>query len=170
MKNFRKIWFGSVTLVVVVALPLVALASHGKAGLWKITATMHMGGMQMPQLSPEQMAQLKAMGMHIPTGNTITTQRCMTEAEVNADVPPNTQRPQAGCKTTNVKVVGHAMTADMVCTGQMKGEGHFTMTYESPEHYMGKTTFKGTMEGRPIDSSNTFDGTWISADCHNVHN
>jgi len=169
MKNFRKIWFGSVALVAVVALPLAALASHGKAGLWKVTMTMP--GRQMPSIPPEAMARMKAMGMQMPGGgHTITTQRCMTEAEVNADVPPNTQRPQAGCKTTNVKVVGHAMTADMVCTGQMKGEGHFTMTYESPEHYMGKTTFKGTMEGRPIESSNTFDGTWISADCHNVHN
>lgn len=170
MANTRKIWIGGAALVVAAAIPLAALASHGKAGLWKITATMHMAGMQMPQLSPQELAQMKAMGVHIPTGNTFTMQHCMTAAEVSADVPPSSQRPQSGCKTTNVKVVGHTMTADMVCSGDMKGEGHFNVTYDSPEHYSGQTTFKGTMEGRPSDTTNSFDGTWVSADCGNVHN
>ena len=168
MRNSRKIWFGGVALVAIVALPLVALASHGKAGLWKITSTMHMAGMQMPQLSPEQMAQMKAMGMHMPMGNTFTTQHCVTEAQAKADAPPSGQRADAGCKTTNVKVSPHKMTADSVCNGRMKGEGHFTVTYENPDHYTGQMNFKGTMEGRPADMSTTYEGTWISADCGNV--
>jgi len=169
MKNSRKVWLGGLALVAVAALPLTAFASHGKAGLWKITTSMHMAGMQMPQLSAQQMAQMKAMGIHMPTDNTVTVQHCMTQAEVNADTPPDNQRQDSGCKMTNVKVVAHTMTADMVCTGQMKGQGHFNVTYDSPEHYKGQTAFKGTMEGRPADMTNSFEGTWVSASCGNVH-
>lgn len=153
----------------IVALPVAALASHGKAGLWKITTTTHIAGMQMPKLSPQQMAQMKAMGVHIPMGNTMTMQHCVTESDAKADAPPAAQQPQSGCKTTNMKVVAHTMSADMVCNAKMKGEGHFTMTYDSPEHYTGQTNFKGTMEGRPADMSTTYEGTWISADCGNAH-
>ena len=138
MKSSRKFWIGGTALVAAALMPLAALAAHGKAGLWKVTSTMHMGGMQMPTLSPQQMAQMKAMGVHIPTSHSFTMQRCMTQAEVDADVPPNNQRPQSGCKVTGTHVSGHTMSADMVCNGQMKGHGHFHVTYDNPEHYKGR--------------------------------
>lgn len=165
----RKTWIGGAVLLAALAVPLAALASHGRVGLWKITATMHMAGFQMPHLSREEMAQMKAMGVHIPTSHTFAVEHCMSAAEVNANAPPAYERPQSGCTTTNVKVMGQTMTADMVCKGEMKGRGHVRVTYDSPEHYAGKASFKGTMEGRPIDATNTFEGKWVSADCGNIH-
>lgn len=165
MANTRRIGIWGMAALAIVALPVAALASHGKAGLWSVTMTMDMPGRQMPSIPPEAMARMKAMGIEMPVGHAITTQRCMTDAEVNSDTPPAIQRPQSGCKMTNTKFQGHTMSADMVCTGEMQGEGHFMVTYDSPEHYNGKMTFKGTEQGHPANMSNTFDGKWLSADC-----
>ena len=43
--------------------PALALAAHGKAGLWNVSTTMNMANMQMP---PEAMAQMKKAGVAMP--------------------------------------------------------------------------------------------------------
>ena len=169
MASTRRIGIWGVVAVAIVVLPAAALAgSHRKPGLWKITTTSHISGVQMPKLTPQQMAQMKAMGVHLPIGNTNTVQHCVTPSEAKASAPPHFSRADSGCKTTNVRTVGHTMSADMVCKGKMKGQGHVKMTYESSKHYTGEMTFKGTRGGRPVEMRNRYEGTWISADCGNV--
>jgi hypothetical protein len=148
--------------------PLVALAAHGKAGLWESTVTMNMAGMpQMPQMSPEQMAQMNAMGVHMPTAHTVTTQHCMTPQEVAQDTPP-TPRSAKECAVSQVKITGHTYSADMTCSGEMEGQGHVSVTYDSDEHYAGTWTFNGAAHGHPVNMTNTFEGKWLSADCGGV--
>jgi len=143
-------------------LPLAALAAHGKAGLWETTVTMNIAGM--PTMSPEQLAQMNAMGVHMPTAHTVTAQHCMTPEEVAQDAPPS-PRSTKECAMSQVTVSGHTYTADMICTGEMEGHGHVSVSYDGDEHYVGTWSFNGAMHGHPANMTNTFEGKWISADC-----
>jgi hypothetical protein len=140
------------------ALPFAAYASHGKVGLWEVTSTTNG-----PQMSPSQMAQMQAMGMHMPAASSVTVQRCMTAAEVAADAPPPARNKE--CTYNNVKVEGHTMSGDMVCTGRFSGQGRYSVTYDGDEHYSGTSTMSGTADGHAMSNSSSFEGKWISADC-----
>ena len=142
--------------------PGVAFAGHGKAGLWNVSTTMNMGGMQMP---PEAMARMKEMGMKMPSAQTFSSQICMTQAEVDSDKPPPMGRNDSGCASHIVSQTGASVTAEMVCNGEMKGTGHMQIAYSSPEHYAGSYNFKGMMHGREINTTSSFKGDWMKADC-----
>ena len=155
----QKLLIGvSVALLLV---PAAALAGHGKAGLWNVSTTVNMPNMQIP---PEAMAQMKRMGMQMPSRHTFATQFCMTQAEVDSNKPPP-MRNESGCTSHVVSQTGTSMRAEMVCNGQMKGRGEMQVSYSSPEHYSGSYRFKGTMDGRPMETASTFKGDWVKADC-----
>jgi len=141
-----------------------AWAGHGKVGLWKITTKMDMGGM--PQLSPEQMAKMRSMGIKAPMNNTFTTEHCMTAQEVAMSRPPEIgHHGKQECKMQNMKSVGQSVSADMVCTGDAHGSGHFALNYDSPEHYSGRMSMNIAVHGRAMASTTSFEGRWISATC-----
>jgi hypothetical protein len=147
-----------------------ALAAHGKAGLWSITTKMNMPGMQMPDLSqlpPEARARIQAMHMNM-TDHGMTTQHCMTQAEVDQDKPPPMARKE--CKLVKSSVVGHTYTGDVACSNaDFSGTGHFQVTYDSNTHYTGSMDMKGSHEGHPMNMHTTFEGKWVSASCGTVN-
>ena len=150
-----------------VTLPVAALAAHGKVGLWEISTRMNMPGM-MATMPPDALARMQAMGMHMPNGQTFTTQHCMTADEVAQDKPPPMRNAQ-DCTASNVTHSGQTLNVEMVCKGDnMDGQGHFTLTYDSDAHYTGNYTFTGTAHGHPANMSYTVEGKWISADCGSV--
>jgi hypothetical protein len=150
----------------IVALPVAALASHGKVGLWDVTVSMSMPNM--PKIPPDQLAKMKAMGVTVPNGNTMTVQHCMTAQEVSAEEPPQMHQSR-DCNMENVKTSGGLYSADMVCKGpDMTGNGHLVVTYGSDTAYDGKMTFSGMSHGHPETMTNTFSGRWIKADCGDV--
>ncbi|MBV8798306.1 MAG: DUF3617 domain-containing protein [Alphaproteobacteria bacterium] len=150
-----------------VALPAIAVGGHGKVGLWDITVTTNMAGMpDMSKLPPEAQAAMRAHGVSA-NGHTMTVQHCMTQTEIDTIKPPPMHGAQ-NCKMSNLKNSGPSMSADMTCTGDMNATGHFEISYDSPEHYTGKTTITGTDEGHPINSTTTMEGRWVSADCKGV--
>jgi len=158
----KAVWAVGVLAVGIVALPLAAMASHGKVGLWEITLNVNLPNM--PKIPPDQLAKMQAMGVHMPNGNTIVTQHCMTAAEVAADRPP--VQHQKDCAMQNEKMGGGSFSADMVCTGvEMQGSGHFNVSYDSDTHYVGEMTFSGTAHGHAATMTNKFEGKWVSADC-----
>ena len=63
--------------------PGMALAGHGKAGLWTVTSTTNMG----LTLPPEVARQMKVTGA--PGSRTTTSRMCMSQAEVDASAPPH---------------------------------------------------------------------------------
>lgn len=141
----------------------VALASHGKVGQWTVTITMG-GGEKFPDVSkmpPEAQARMKAMGM-TSNGDSMTIQHCMTADEVANDTLTTQDKT---CKLSNQKVSGHTMSADMTCSGQISGTGHFTVTYDSDSHYTGEMIVNGTSGGQPVHHDQKFDGRWVSATC-----
>jgi len=162
-----SVTIASMGLVAAVAVPLVAFASHGKAGLWEITTHMNMPNMS-ANIPPDALARMKAMGMAMPGGNqSFSSQICMTAAQVAEDQPPPSRNTK-DCTVSNLKHDGHTITADMTCSGEMQGTGHYEATYDSDEHYSGSYSFTGTAHGHPGNMSSNFEGRWISADCGSV--
>ena len=154
-------------VLIAVAVPLTALGSHGKAGLWEITTHMNMGNM-MANIPPEALARMREHGVAMPNDRTFTSQHCMTAEEVASEKPP-TPRNNSDCTMTNMSHDAHNFTADMTCsTQQMQGHGHVAVNFDSNEHYAGSYTFNGTAEGRPQNMTYNFEGRWISADCGTV--
>jgi Protein of unknown function (DUF3617) len=141
-----------------------ALAGHGKAGLWNVTTSMTMANM--PQMSPEVMAMMKQRGIKMPgMGEPITSQVCMTQAEVDSDLPPRTGGHEENCTNHITAKTANSISADIVCSGRMQGTGHLQVSYSSAEHYMGTYGFKGSSEGHPTEMTSNFKGDWVKADC-----
>jgi Protein of unknown function (DUF3617) len=148
----------------VLAMPVSALAfaGHGKPGLWQISTKMDMGHM----FTPEQEAQMRAHGIPVPANNVFTVTHCVTPEEAAMTRPPESFNRQKECKLANLKTAGETISADMVCSGaEVQGGGHFQMTYDSPEHYIGKVSMSMTTHGHAIASTTTMEGKWLSADC-----
>src|SRR6185437_13664706 len=159
----RKQILLSVVLVAVSA--GTAMAGHGKAGLWNVSTTMSMPMASMP---PEAMEKMKAMGMSMPSGQTFNTQICMTQAEVDADKPPAMTQNDMGCSGKVTGMTANGVTEDMTCNGRMKGTGHMQISFTGDSHYEGSYNFNGNMEGHPMQSSSSFKGDWVKADCGSV--
>jgi hypothetical protein len=163
----RTAIFASAISLSVFAIGGTALAAHGKPGLWQVSVRIDSTGM--PKLSPAQMAQMRAMGIRMPMGNTITTTHCMTAAEVAMDkIPAMTHEHEKYCSMQNMKSTADSMSADLVCTGKIQGGGHLSIHFDSPEHYAGQVTMNPAASGHPVKSSSSFDARWLSADCKAV--
>jgi hypothetical protein len=143
--------------------PVAAFASHGKTGLWEVTNHLNMTGM-MAQIPPDQMARMRAMGAQLPNGRAITTQYCVTEAQVADDKPPPLHNIK-DCSFSNMKYDPHNFSADMTCAGEMQGQGHISFTYDGSEHYSGTYAFNGSAHGHVTSMTNSLEGKWLSADC-----
>ena len=146
-----------------------ALAT-GKAGLWSITTTMNFGagGPQMPQMTPDQIAQMQKLGIQMPAmpgAKPFVSQQCVTPQQAASSQPQNTMREQDKCVMQNLQTNGRTFSADMVCTGETKGTGTLKVTYDSDEHYSGSMNFMGTTQNQPANIMMTFDGKWLKADC-----
>ncbi|MGH8456569.1 MAG: DUF3617 domain-containing protein, partial [Stenotrophobium sp.] len=149
-------------------LPLSASAAGLKAGQWEVTTTMDMGkhAPKMPQLTPEQMTQMKQMGMKMPSfsGGAITTKICVSPEEAASGQPPIHQSEDSGCKPKDFKHSGNHTTGEIVCDGEMKGTGEVDVT-QGDETYTSKFHFKGISHGQPVDMNNTSTGHWLQASC-----
>lgn len=143
--------------------PGAALAGHGKAGLWTVTTSI--GGMSDAQLPPEAMARMKEMGMKMPSMQSVASQICMTQAEVDSDALPPVGKNDMGCTSHVLSQTANSMSAETVCNGEMKGTGRMQISYSGAEHYAGSYNFKGTIHDRPMETSSTFKGDWVKADC-----
>jgi hypothetical protein len=134
-----------------------------KPGLWDMS--MNIGMPNAPQIPPEAMAQMRALGMAIPgLGAPITTQICLTPAEAARDEPP----PPRGCRHQNVRRAGATISGDLVCQGEMTGTGTFEATIGGEEQFRTKFNFKGTRGGQPAEFTADMQGQWRGADCGNV--
>jgi hypothetical protein len=152
---------------VIVLLPAAAFAAHGRAGLWNVTSTMQMANA--PQMPPEAMAMMKSRGMKMPgMGQPMTMQMCMTQEQVNGDVPPAMHNRGENCSAKVLSQTATSMKSEVTCHGRMEGVGHAEMNWRGNEHYEGTYNFKGTMEGRPQDISTRYSGDFVKADCGSV--
>jgi hypothetical protein len=165
MKTFSFAFSAGLAVLSLTATSGAALAMHVKPGLWQVSVKMDMPGM--PQIPPEQLAKMKALGIHVPVGgDAITSTHCVTAAEATMDKMPDMGRAHSkDCAIQNMKMSGDGMSADMVCAGKMQGTGHMAFHVDSPEHYSGRITTDGVADGHPIKSTTLIDARFVSAVC-----
>jgi hypothetical protein len=161
----------TVAVAACLVLPLCAVAGM-KAGQWEITTKMDLGkdAPQMPSISPDQLAQMKQMGIQPPSmgagGAARTFKTCVSQQDADSDRPPMDDRAQRSCKAQDVKRDGPRTTLKIVCSGEMNGTGEIEAVHDSAEHYTSKMHFVGDAHGHPVDMTNTSEGRWISASCN----
>ena len=180
----------SVMVMAFAALP--AWAGPGKAGLWDVTMQMNFtkGGPQIPSMQLDQMERTetdrsawrtrsraaspqldktKQMGIESPFGKAVTSKVCITPAMAARDEAPRPMREQDGCEMKNYNRNGSAITADMVCNGDMKGTGKLKVNYYTNTSYSGTMDFSGTgPQSGAVEMHNAFSGKWISDSCGSV--
>ncbi len=148
-------------IVLLATMPVSALAGHVRAGASGILTCLHLHMPMTAMMTPEQTARMQAMGVQIPTDRTTTHRYCVSAADAAIDKPP----PVHNCTTSNVVYTARTFAADITCTEEMQGQGHVSVTFDGDQHYSGGYMFNASVHGRPMDVSNSFEATWISADC-----
>jgi hypothetical protein len=121
--------------LVLTAAPL-AVAAQGSDDLWEVTMKMEMAGS--PMQMPEQ------------------TQRvCKPKGRPQEAAMP----PDSKCKVIETKQSGRRHTFRMACED---GKNKYTVTGETestgPDNYRGKMQSSGTMDGEPMNMTQTFSG------------
>ena len=165
--------------------------SSRKPGLYEITTTMNMGGMQMPQMPANaQMPQNIQLppGVQLPPGMKMpqmpsgggspfgahTLQVCVTQEMINkyGGPSPNPPNRNADCKMTNISINGKGMTATMVCTGQLNATGNVQSTWTDANTTNTTVHLKGTMQhgsnSMPIDMTMQSSSVYKGPDCGSV--
>lgn len=154
------------------ATPAVHAADVMKPGLWEIKSSNQMQGRKMPAmpaLSPEQQAQMKAMGIKMPavsgSGMEITVRHCVTPEQAKTGVPPQ-PKDRGQCKQANATRNGNKVSWSIECSGEHAASGHGSVTFNSPESYSGESTMT-VKESRmgPMTMNQQFIGKWLSASC-----
>jgi len=141
-----------------------AQADGIKPGQWETSVKTNMANM--PKISPEQAAQMKQMGIELPTADKpMTVQQCITPEQAKLD-KPFTPQEDKDCKVNNYKHVGNKVSGDIVCTGDMKAAGKFAMTTYGDSAYKATSSIKGTSKQvGVVDQTFEITGKWLKANC-----
>jgi hypothetical protein len=141
-----------------------------KPGLWEMK--MKSDALKnMPQMPPEQIEQMRKMGVNIPQmqDGAMVTKVCITKQMADSMETPGLEKNEMGCQTKNYKRSGNTYSADIVCNGaDMKGEGKAKGTFNGDQGFSSTYDFKGTMHGQPVSQRHESSGKWLAADCGNV--
>lgn len=143
-------------------LPSTALALNEiKPGQWETSVQMQ----GMPAISAEQLEQLRQFGIDLPvSGNAIVTQQCITpeQAKLKQPLLPQTED---GCSVRNYQHQGSKLSGELVCNGNIKGNGRFDMTLLSDSAFEGKLSMQGSTQGMPVNQNSNVAGKWVKAKC-----
>ncbi len=158
----------SAIVLTVLASAAGSVAAQMKPGLWEMTMTSD-AIKNMPKLPPEQIEQMRKMGVSIPQNGGITSKVCVTKEMAERNQTPETGMNQMGCQAKNHQRTGNSYTMDIVCNGaDMKGEGKAKGTHASNQSFTSTYDFKGTMHGQPVTQRSETSGKWLSADCGTI--
>jgi len=161
----------AITLLLFSMLSASAFAANQmKPGLWEMT--MKSDAMKnMPKIPPEQMEQMRKMGMNVPQiqDGAMVHKVCITKEMTDGKQPPGMEKNEMGCETKNMQQSGNSYSADVVCnSAQMKGNGKVKGTFSGDTAFSSSYDFKGTMHGQPVNQRHENSGKWLSADCGSV--
>jgi hypothetical protein len=174
--NKRRIWVTLSCCLFTVALFAWAQSAR-KAGLWEVTTTMNMAGMQMPQMPPNM--QMPA-GMRMPSAGggspfgTHTSQVCVSQEMIDKFGGPTGNPPShnSDCKMTNVSIMANGMTAKMVCTGQLNATGDVKSTWTDGNTTHTTIHLEGTMQHgpntMPVNMTIQSNSVYKGPDCGSV--
>lgn len=153
--------------------PLSASAEGMKPGLWEVTSKTKMGGGGkpiMPEMTPEQMAKMKSMGVKMPNmadDQVSTIRHCVTKEQAEKNMPPAAKDSNGmHCEQQDVKKQGTKISWKIQCTGKQNVTGSGSMDYDSPAHYTGTSSMTmDNPEYGPMTMSHSFSGKWLSVSC-----
>lgn len=143
------------------ALAVVAGAQAPKAGLYEVTNRMTW------QQSPFPEGMQEKPGSGAPH----TAQTCVTQAQIDKYNGP---RPQAngGCQVTNIQKRQHGMTAEMTCSGSMRGKGTIETVWTNSGHSKSKVHFTGEMKvganSKTVEWTVDSESNYKGPDCGSV--
>jgi Protein of unknown function (DUF3617) len=136
--------FGRIAAVVALAAILVisaqgAAVAGPRPGLWKVTTRLdHDGTMSAPD----------------------TQTNCVTAEQIKDPgkslMPPDS--PEEKCKRTKYDWTGDRLSWSLQCSGQMAISGNGEIDFDTPEHYRGKITSTGAVNGHPFVSTIMLEG------------
>jgi hypothetical protein len=141
-----------------------------KPGLWEMTMKSDTVK-SMPKISPQQMEQMRRMGINMPQmqDGAMTMKMCITREMAERDQAPPQGRNDSECQSRNFQRSGSNYSVDIVCDGpHMKGEGKGHGTFSGNESFTSVYDFKGTAGGRPVTQHHETTGKWLGADCGDV--
>lgn len=145
-------------------------AGQTKAGLWEMTVKSD-AMKHMPKLSPEQMEQMRKMGINMPQmkDDGMVTKVCISKEMAERDTLPEMTDKANGCQTRNMQRSGSSYSMEVVCDGpEMKGEGKAKGTFSGNESFTSTYDFKGTVHGQPVSQHHETSGKWLGADCGGI--
>src|SRR3954447_17678855 len=110
------------TLIPILLVSLMGIAVEASAagkmkpGLWEMTMKSDMMK-SMPKIPPEQMEQMRKMGVAIPSfqDGGMTTKVCISKAMAERDHPPEMDRKESGCESKNFQQSDGDYSVDIVC-------------------------------------------------------
>lgn len=145
-------------------------AGQMKPGLWEMTIKSD-AMKNMPKIPPEQMEQMRKMGVNIPQmqDGAMITKVCITKQMADSDQLPGMEKNSTGCQPKNMQRSGSSYSVDIVCNGpDMKGEGKAKGNFNGNESFASTYDFKGSMHGQPVNQHQESSGKWVAADCGSV--
>lgn len=160
------------SLLTMLASTRVSAAEIMRAGMWELTTTSELLKL-VPQISPDQMRNLRAMakqyGMEMPEINqgAATAKICVTPQMAQQNVMPELSQRYAGCETGNANRFGNHYSVDITCDSQqIRGKGSASGVFTTSESFAGKSSFDGVVQGMPITQTADTQGKWVSAVCN----
>jgi hypothetical protein len=167
----RKITFSMLMLSILTFPAAVSAAGQVKPGLWEMS--MKSDAMKnMPKMTPEQMKQLREMGVNMPEmqDGGMVTKVCISREMAERDQLPQMNQKESGCETKNYQRTGAGFNMDVVCDGpDMQGQGKVKGKFSDSESFTSTYDFKGIAYGLPVDQRLEGGGKWLGADCGTVH-
>lgn len=175
----RTLVLGGAIATAAAALVSAQTPLNVKLGLWEVTSTQHITGMEMPQVPPnvdlskvppEQRARIEAMmkaNQAKTSGQPTTIKQCVTTEKLNRALFDDREM-DPSCKRTMVSSSSTLEEINIECSGRQKMSGTVKIEATGPEAVKGTTHFMADMEGKPITIDSTFAGKWVSADCAGV--
>src|SRR3546814_12689663 len=93
----------------------------------------------------------------------MTTQMCITPDMASSDQALAAGAQKIGCTPENSQFNGNKYSMDLVCdNAHAKGTGKVSGTFVSDREFTSSTSFKGTINGLPVDQQAIATANWIS--------
>lgn len=165
-----KITFSILLLSMLSAAATASAAGQMKAGLWEMQVKSD-AMKNMPKIPPEQMEQMRRMGVNIPRmqDGAIVTKVCISKEMAERDQIPRMVQKDTGCQTRNFKKNGSSYSMEIVCdSANMRGQGMVKGSFESSERFSSTYDFKGSVQGQPTSQHSENSGIWLSLSCGEV--
>ena len=154
-------------ILATLVLPPLAQAGPGRPGLWEVSTTLNVG-VAGYQIAPEQIEQMRQFGIELPgLSRPFVARQCITPEQAAKDGLPSPNTGDSGCQLDNVRHRGKLWTADIACTGSLRGGGSLSASFDSDRHFTGTWSFRGRSAEVPTEMamSNPYSGRWLGPSC-----